>query len=219
MKADIYNQTGEKTGSIDLPETVFGLPYNPKLIHQVFYSMQSNKREVIAHSKGRGAVRGGGAKPWAQKGTGRARHGSRRSPIWVGGGVTFGPTNERNFSKKINKKMNKKAFFTALSQKLRDNEVLFLDKVTLADAKTKGASEILKNISKIEGFEKLSTKKKNALALALSKGNDKTRRSFQNIPGVVIGEAKNLSLLDLLTYKYLILTDPKEGVKILQSRV
>jgi len=218
MEAKVYNQKGEDAGSIKLPEEVFNLPYNRELVAQVLYSMQSNKREPVAHSKGRGAVRGGGAKPWMQKGTGRARHGSRRSPIWVGGGVTFGPTNERNFSKKINKKMNQKAFFTALSQKLRDNEVLFLDKVAFSDAKTKDASEVLKNISKIKGFEKLSTKKKNALALALSKGDEKTRRSFQNIPGVIIGEARNLSLLDLLTYKYLILIDPKEGVKILQSR-
>jgi len=120
MKATIYNTKGTKAGDIDLPEEVFGLDMNESLVHQVYVSMMSNKRSNIAHTKDRSDVSGGGKKPWKQKGTGRARVGSNRSPIWIGGGITFGPRNDKNFKKKINKKMKSKALFTVLSQKMRD---------------------------------------------------------------------------------------------------
>src|SRR3954466_2367188 len=108
MKTDIYNTEGKKAGSIDLPEAVFNQPWNNALIHQVVVSMQANARTNVAHTKDRGEVRGGGRKPWQQKGTGRARHGSIRSPIWKGGGVTHGPRNEKVFSRAIPKKMRAK---------------------------------------------------------------------------------------------------------------
>ena len=101
---DIFDKAGKSVGKIDLPIEVFGLDSNDSLVHQVYIAKRANQRRTYAHTKDRSEVRGGGKKPWRQKGTGRARHGSNRSPIWVGGGVTFGPTNERNFSKKINKK-------------------------------------------------------------------------------------------------------------------
>src|SRR3989344_3523977 len=104
MDAKIYNSKGEQSGKISLPETIFGVAWNADLVHQVITSMMSNAREPIAHTKTRGEVRGGGKKPWQQKGLGRARHGSIRSPIWVGGGITHGPRNDENFSRKINKK-------------------------------------------------------------------------------------------------------------------
>ena len=121
INIDIYNQKGEKTGKIDIPESIFSLEPNIDLIHQVYVAQQANSRIAIAHTKTRGEVRGGGKKPWKQKGTGRARHGSIRSPIWKGGGVTFGPRSDRNFSKAINKKQRQKALFMVLSSKVNDN--------------------------------------------------------------------------------------------------
>lgn len=215
MEAKIYNQEGKMVDNIKLSESVFDLPWNDDLVHQVVTSMQANKRVVVAHAKGRGEVRGGGRKPWRQKGTGRARHGSIRSPLWKGGGVTHGPTKEKDYSKKINKKMKKKAFLTALSQKLRDNEILFLDKINLIQPRTKEANNIIKNISKISGFEKLATKKKNKAILALPKKDEKVSRSFRNIPGLQISEFRNLNILDILTYKYLILTEPQESLSFI----
>src|SRR5262245_26808838 len=132
METKVYNQQGKETGKLKLPEAVFGLPWNGDLVHQVVVSMQANQREGNAHTKGRGEVRGGGKKPWRQKGTGRARHGSIRSPLWRGGGTTHGPSNERNYEKKINKKMKTKALYTVLSQKNRDGEVVLLDQVKFA---------------------------------------------------------------------------------------
>src|SRR3989344_1678996 len=121
METNIYNQEGKEVGKVSLPTAVFGVKWNPDLVHQAVVAMEANARTPVAHTKSRADVRGGGRKPWKQKGTGRARHGSTRSPIWVGGGVAHGPTNEKIFAKKINKKMRTKALYTVLSQKLRDN--------------------------------------------------------------------------------------------------
>lgn len=212
MKTEIYNQNGEKAGELELPKGVFDLPWNEDLVHQVIVSMQANKRTPVAHAKGRGDVRGGGKKPWRQKGTGRARHGSTRSPIWRGGGVTHGPTNEKDYSKKINDKMKKKAFFTVLSQKFRDNEILFLDKIILTRPKTKEAMDIIKSISKIKGFDKLFTKRKNRAAIALPAKDKEVEQSFSNIVGTQIFELRNLNSLDLATYKYLVIVSPKNNL-------
>ena len=114
MKADVYNAQGKKSGSIELPESVFGVVWNNALMHQVVTSMQANARQVTAHTKGRGEVSGGGKKPWQQKGTGRARHGSIRSPIWKGGGVTHGPRAEKVYARAIPRGMRAKARILAL---------------------------------------------------------------------------------------------------------
>src|SRR3989338_4393818 len=127
MEAKVYTQDGKESGKVKLPEDVFNLPWNSDLVHQVVVSMESNARVTVAHTKDRSEVSGGGKKPWKQKGTGRARHGSIRSPLWIGGGVTHGPRNEKNFKKKINKKMKIKALYVVLSEKLRNNEILFLN--------------------------------------------------------------------------------------------
>ena len=212
MEAKIYNQKAEEAGKIKLPEDIFNLPWNADLVHQVVVSSQSNKRVPVAHAKGRSEVRGGGRKPWPQKGTGRARHGSIRSPIWVGGGVTHGPTKEKKYAKKINKKMREKAFLTVLSQKLRDKEILFLDKIDLSQPKTKEAMSIISNIAGIKGFEKLAAKRKNNAIIVLPKKEEKINRSFRNIAGMRILETRNLNILDLLKYKFLIVSKPKESL-------
>lgn len=212
MKTTIYNQKGEKVDEVVLPKAVFDLPWNDDLVHQVVVSLQSNKRHTIAHTKGRGEVSGSGKKPWRQKGTGRARHGSKRSPIWIGGGVTHGPTNEKDYTKKINKKVKQKAFLITLSQKLRDNEIIFLDTIKLDNSKTKEAHNVLKSISKIKGFESVITKRKNKAVLAVPKKDESMNRGFRNIAGMKVSGANNLGLLDILTYKYLIISDPKEFI-------
>ena len=131
MEAKLYNIQGKTEGTVQVPETLFGVPWNADLVHQVVVSMQANARQTNAHTKDRGEVRGGGRKPWKQKGTGRARHGSTRSPIWAHGGVAHGPRNEKIYEKKINRKVREKALLTALSQKFRDGEVVFLKEVAL----------------------------------------------------------------------------------------
>jgi len=212
MEAKLYNQKAEEMGKIDLPESVFNLTWNDDLVHQVVTAMMSNQRSPLAHTKGRGEVSGGGRKPWRQKGLGKARHGSTRSPIWVGGGVAHGPRNDKDFSRKVNAKAKKKAFYTVLSQKFRDNEILFLDKVDFSKPKTKEALEIINAISKIGGFEKLKTKKKNKAILALDKKEPNVSKSFRNIPGMEISEARNLNILDILNTKYLVIANPKEAI-------
>jgi len=128
MKVSVYDQQGKEIGTTLLPKEIFEVPMNLDLLHQIVTSSMANERRVIAHAKNRGEVRGGGKKPWKQKGTGRSRQGSIRSPLWKGGGVTFGPRNNRVFKKKIPKKMRKKALFMVLSEKLRHNLLILLEK-------------------------------------------------------------------------------------------
>src|SRR3989339_817913 len=153
MEANIYNQKGEVAGKFSLPERVFAAKWRSDLVHQVVEGMRSNKRAGTADTKGRGEVSGGGKKPWKQKGTGRARHGSSRSPIWVGGGVTHGPLAEKNYKRKVSKKMRAQALFSVLSKKFKDNEILFVDSLSLPEVKTKKAVEVMKNLSKVSGFK------------------------------------------------------------------
>ncbi len=218
MKAKIYSQEGKENGNIELPGEVFGASWNADLVHQVVVSMQSNARTPIAHTHDRGEQRGGGRKPWKQKGTGRARHGSRRSPIWRGGGVTHGPRNEKDYSKKVNTKMRTKALFSVLSQKLKDNEVLFLDSLTINEVKTRDAKKVLTSLSTISGFEGLAGKKKNAAIFTLPKTDEVTKKSFRNMGNISLDGVLNLSVLSALTYKYLIISQPSESIAILQKK-
>jgi len=137
MKASVYNTKNQVVGEVDLPDQVFDVKWNPDLVHQAIVAIMSNRRRPVAHTKDRSEVRGGGKKPYKQKHTGRARHGSIRSPIWVGGGVTFGPRNDRDFSKKINKKMARLALHSVLSKKLSDGELRVIDSLEISQAKTK----------------------------------------------------------------------------------
>ncbi|MEX0930417.1 MAG: 50S ribosomal protein L4, partial [Candidatus Paceibacterota bacterium] len=171
MKAPVYTQSGTKKGDIDLPESVFGVAWNGDLVHQVVLSQLANRRQPLAFVKDRSEVRGGGKKPWRQKGTGRARHGSSRSPIWRTGGVTHGPrSGETNAGRQINKKMKRKALYAVLSRKYRDGEVMFVDSLSFTEPKTAQAKQTLEALSGVSGFDGLVTKKKNAAYVAVATG-------------------------------------------------
>jgi large subunit ribosomal protein L4 len=213
MEATIYSVSGKSAGKVSLPENIFGVSWNADLVHQVVTSMATSARKPYAHTKTRGEVRGGGKKPWQQKGTGRARHGSTRSPIWVGGGVAHGPRNDKNFSRTISKKMKAKALYTVLSQKLRDGEILFVDSLGLSAPKTKDAMAALRTLSSIEGFEKLSTKKRNAALVALSGKSEAVEKSLRNVGSIEVAEARNLNPLMLLNKKFIIIENPEESLK------
>jgi len=184
---------GEKVGEEKLNPALFGVEVKVGLIHQAVVAQMANRRQVLAHTKDRGEVRGGGRKPWKQKGTGRARHGSIRSPLWVGGGVTFGPTKERVFKQKINKKMKRKALLMCLSGRAKEEKIVLVDKLELDNFKTKKFLEIL---------NKLPNKGKKTL-LILEKVDKKIIKSAANIPYVKTIEARGLNVIDVLQYDYL----------------
>lgn len=215
MEAQVYDIKGKSTGKVKLPENLFGLAWNADLVHQVATSMATSMRKPVAHTKTRGEVRGGGKKPWRQKGTGRARHGSTRSPIWVGGGVTHGPRNDKSFERTVSKKMKAKALYTILSRKMREGEVLFVDTLGFDKPKTKEAIAALKNLSSVKGFEKLSTKRKNAAVFALSSKNISVEKSMRNIGSLEVTEIRNLNPLILLNNKFVVIENPEESLKML----
>ena len=219
MKATIYNQKGTSAGTIDLPESVFGLKWKTDLVHQVVEGIRSNKRAGTADTKGRGEVRGGGKKPWKQKGTGRARHGSSRSPIWVGGGVTHGPLAEKNYKKKINKKMRIAALFTVLSKKFKDEEIIFVDSLAQSAIKTKTAMDAITNISKGVGIKDLANAKKARALVALSEKNTNIQKSFRNIPSLEMAVIQNINPMQLLNQKYLIIENPEVAIAFLTSKL
>ena len=219
MNAKVYSREGKETGDVKLPESVFGVAWNPNLVHEVVVGMQANARAGTAHTKDRSEVRGGGRKPWRQKGTGRARHGSRRSPIWTGGGVTFGPRSEKDFSVKINKKVRTKALASVLSKKLADNELLFVDSLTMDEPKTKEAKTIVAALAKGADQASLATKRKNAAIVVLAKRNLATEKSFRNFGNIEVVQAKDVNTVNLLTYKYIVVADAPSSVEILEKRL
>lgn len=219
LSASVYDAKGKEVRKVDLPEELFGARFNESLVHQVVVSMEANARTPVAHTKGRGDVRGGGRKPWKQKGTGRARHGSRRSPIWVGGGVTHGPTNERDYSKKINKKMRNAALASVLSAKLADGEVLFVDMPEFAEPKTAKAKDALQGFSAVKGFESLKDRRNNAALIALSGRDENTEKSFGNMGNIALVETRNLNPVALLQYRYVIIANPEASLEALNERM
>jgi len=219
MKINIYTKEGKENGSIEAPESIFGLRWNSDLVQQVVMSMESSARTPVAHTKDRSEVRGGGRKPWQQKGTGRARHGSKRSPIWKGGGVTFGPRNDRNFDRKINKKMKVKALFTILSRKVKNNEVIFVDSVSFTEPKTKSAQSVFTALGKIKGLEMVGARRKNRAYLAINQNDIITKKSFANFSNVKTDEVRNMNPIDLLKYKYVIIENPAESLKVLEAKL
>jgi len=220
MQVDVYNQKGDVVGKAQLAEDIFGLKMNQDLVHQAVVAQMANSRKVVGHAKNKGEVRGGGRKPWKQKGTGRARHGSIRSPLWKGGGVTFGPTPDRNFTKKINQRMKQKALFIALSSKVDDKEMIVLDRVELEKPKTKEMNGILTELfnkvllsptltlpfKKGEGKKVVVFKKdRHEILLVLSKKDEDIQRASRNLPYLKMILADSLNIVDVLKYKYFLI--------------
>lgn len=202
MKIDVYNKDGKVVGTSELPESLFGARWNSALVKQVYDGELANKRRPWAHTKTRGEVRGGGRKPWKQKGLGRARHGSTRSPIWVGGGVAHGPRNERDFSVKINKKAKKSAIRSLLSRKVKEGTIILIDAFDAVNNKTKAASVIFKNLGKNENIKNIAVKSKILLSVP---HNDGVIRATRNIQRVTYIEPRNMNVTSLLHNKYIIL--------------
>lgn len=219
MDAKVYSKTGSEVGSVTLPEAVFAATWKPDLVHSVVVGMQGNARAGTAHTKDRSEVAGGGKKPWRQKGTGRARHGSRRSPIWTGGGVTFGPRNTTEHTVKLNRKAKAGALASALSKKHADGEIIFVDSLTSDEPKTKEAKAALAAIATGAGCAQLANKRTNAALIVLPERDLTVEKSFRNFGNVEVAQAKDINPVDLLTYKFVVVTQPERSLEILESRV
>ena len=198
-KVQVFKTDGTKSGQMTLSDDVFGAKINEAVLHQVVVAHLANKRQGTQSTRTRSEVRGGGAKPWRQKGTGRARHGTTRSPIWAGGGVVFAPK-PRDYSKSVNKKVKKVAMKSALSMKVKENNIIVLDELVLKEAKTKEMVQVLSNL-KVE---------KKALVVLPDK-DDSVVRASSNIPGVSSTFSGELSVYDILNHDMFIIT--KDAVK------
>ncbi|OGZ61529.1 MAG: 50S ribosomal protein L4 [Candidatus Spechtbacteria bacterium RIFCSPLOWO2_01_FULL_46_10] len=195
MQLDVYNQKGQKTGQVTVPEGIFSLIRNDALVYQVFTVKQAKAHHTYAHTKTRADVRGGGRKPWKQKGTGRARHGSRRSPLWVGGGITFGPRNVKA-AKTVNQKMNKKAIATVLSSQVKSNALFVIDSLNFTEPKTRQGASLLAALGA-----------QGASNLVLGDASDSHfTRVFRNIPKTKATSVRRINIIDLLSRKNCILS-------------
>ncbi len=200
-----YNLEGKEVGELKLSEKVFGLPMNDDLVHQVFVSISANKRQVLAHTKTRGERAGSGVKPWKQKGTGRARVGSVRTPVWRKGGVVFGPTNERNFEKKINQKMKEKAIKIVLSGKLASDDIVILENLNIKEKKTSEFAKVFSSL-KIKGSSLFSFSEQEKDLRIFSRNLKKNSNIMTS----------QLNVFDMLNHKKLIFS--KESVKYLEEK-
>ncbi|MEK7109001.1 MAG: 50S ribosomal protein L4 [Patescibacteria group bacterium] len=208
METKLYNNKGEATGKLTVPENLFGLPWNADLVHQVVTAMRANMRPNVAHTKDRGEVRGGGKKPWQQKGTGRARHGSSRSPIWKGGGATHGPRKDKIYAQTVTQQMRQKALLLALSRKYRDGEIIFVDSIEMSVPKAKEAKAVL---AAFHNEFKALGKSKNAALIALPVRHVPTQKSFNNFSNITVETVASLNPVSVLSAKYVMITSPKEA--------
>ena len=205
MKITVYNLNGGEAGVMEIAESVFNVSANNELLHQVYVSMSANRRNVIAHTKDRSEVTGSGKKPWKQKGTGRARTGSVKNPIWRKGGTIFGPTKDRNFKRKINKKITRKAIKLALSEKVRSKNLIVLEEINISEKKTGEMAKKLNNL-----------KLKGSILLNLS-GKEKELYLFaRNISKVSCVPIDTLNVFDILNHKNLVLS--KKTIKYLEKK-
>ena len=201
----VYDQDGKEAGNLSLPSEIFGLKVNSDLISQAVKAQMANSRQHIAHAKDRSEVRGGGKKPWKQKGTGRARQGSIRSPLWRGGGVVFGPRPERNFKVKINRKTKQTVLNMVLSDKVKANALILLESFDLPEAKTKAFVKMMKTLP-VVGKKVL---------VVFSAKKDNLRRASKNLPSVNQENLEELNLLDILNADTVLTT--AEAVKFWQK--
>ena len=201
MFVKVYNQNGEETGKTLLPKGIFDIEINTDLLWQVVRSQAANQRQGSAHTKTKGEVSGGGKKPWRQKGTGRSRHSSIRSPIWRGGGTVFGPRNDKVWKQKINKKMARKSLLMALSSKAKEENIVVLEDLKLNEVKTREVAKIIANLrTKIVNFKKAK------ILVVLSNFDKDLIRAAKNIVDLKTIEARNLNALEILSFKYLLMT-------------
>jgi large subunit ribosomal protein L4 len=205
MKVEVKNLQGEKVGDITLQQDVFGVVINEELLHGVYIAQNANKRQSTAHTKTISDRAGSTRKPWKQKGTGRARTGSVRNSIWRKGGVVFGPSNEKNYKQKINKKVAKQAFCMALSGKLADGEIVIVDELKMKDNKTKGFVEVMKAL----GINKKAV-------IAFVEEEKQTTLASRNLKEVTNTLVSNLNVVNILNNKFLIIS--RKGIEVLESR-
>lgn len=218
METKVFATDGSVSRTLKLPASIFDAKWNPDLVNQVVYSMESNARAGTAHTKNRAEVSGTGKKPWKQKGTGRARHGSRRSPIWVGGGIAHGPRSDKDYSKTITKAMRRGALVSLLSQKMREGEIIFVEPIDIKAPKTKDALSVLKNIGKAVDAPRLATGRKAYGVLALPKKEVVLQKSFSNLPSITVDMIQNLSALDVINHKYVVMVDPEAVLAFLEAK-
>ena len=202
-KVQILNQQGENVGELELNEAIFGVDVNEHVVYEVVKNQLANKRQGTQSAKTRAEVRGGGRKPFRQKGTGRARQGSIRAPHYTGGGIVFAPK-PRDYSYKIPKKMRRKALYSVLTSKVNDNELIVLDELKLDSYKTKEANEILANINA-----------NNKAYVVIAENDDKVYRSFRNIEGCNVETANLINVYDLLRHDKLVIT--KDAINKLEE--
>ena len=193
-KVALYNQAGAQVGEVELNDSVFGIEPNQHVLHDAVLMQQASLRQGTHDTKGRSEVRGGGRKPWKQKGTGRARQGSIRAPQWVGGGTVFGPT-PRSYAYKLPKKVRRLAIKSALSSKVRDNEILVLEGLNFDAPKTKEMTQVLKGLNV----------DRKALVVT-GEFSENVALSARNIPGIKFVTAEGISVLDVLKHDKLIIT-------------
>ena len=210
LKVNIYNHEGGVVGTHDLDPRIFDVTVADELVHFVVVAQDANSRQVLAHTKTRAEVRGGGKKPWKQKGTGRARHGSIRSPLWRKGGVAWGPRKDRNFSMKVNKKVKRKALFGVLSDKVRQGHLVLIDNFDVTPIKTKRAFEVLKALP-------LSINKERTprIGVVTPKQAANMNRSMRNLEYVQAMGSQSLNIKDVLRAEYLVLS--KESINEMVS--
>ncbi|MFA5069902.1 MAG: 50S ribosomal protein L4 [Patescibacteria group bacterium] len=204
LKIEVLNTEGKKVGEENLEARIFGVKPDPALIAQAVLTHQANARKSLAHTKTRSEVRGGGRKPWKQKGTGRARQGSIRSPLWKGGGVTFGPRSNRNYSLKMNKKAKRKALFMCLSDKYNQKRIVVLEKLKLEKPKTKEFINIIKNLPL-----------KNKFIIILPQTDFNIIRATNNIKVTRCLRADSLNIYDLLRFDQVLM--PKESLSVINK--